>query len=208
MAKKGHGAPLICRELRRIETVIGFKTMGQYPEALDNISKKPHFVRLLTENYYQIHSFILSMVLNKTEAEDILQNTFVYMWEHFGDYRPGTSFLSWAVTIAKFQVLTYWKTKTRSKAHFSETALDLIAIENVRLSTQMDEQYEALQKCLKKLPEKELDFLKKRYMQGSSVKKIADDLGVSLNVVYKRLSKIKGILLDCVRQIITSQGVL
>ena len=87
-------------------------------------------------------------------------------------------------------------------------ALDLIAAENVRLSAQMDERYEALQKCLKKLPEKHFDFLKKRYIQGSSIKKIADDLGVSLNVVYKRLSKIKGILLDCVRQIITSQGAL
>jgi RNA polymerase sigma-70 factor (ECF subfamily) len=182
--------------------------MEQYPEALDNISKKSDFVRLMTANYYQIHSFILSMVLNKTEAEDILQNTFVYMWEHFGDYRPGTRFLSWAVTIAKFQVLTYRKTKTRSKTHFSETAMDLIAAENEKLSTQMDERHEALQKCLKKLPEKHLDFLKKRYIQGSSVKKIADDIGVSLNVVYKRLSKIKGILLDCVRRVIAGEGAL
>ena len=180
--------------------------MEQFSEALDNVNKKPHFVSLLTTNYYQIHSFIMTMVPNKADAEDILQNTFIYMWEHFGDYSPGTRFLSWAATIAKFQVLTYRKTRTRSKIQLSENALDLIAEENLRLSTQMDERYEALQRCLKKLPEEESDFLKKRFMQGNTVKKIAEDIGASLNVVYKRLSKIKGMLLNCVRQVIMSKG--
>ena len=176
--------------------------MDQYLGTSDNSDRKSHFVSLLTANYYQIHSFILTMVPNKTDAEDILQNTFIYMWEHFGDFKPGTKFLSWAVTIAKFQVLTYQKGISRSKIRLSETSLDLIAVENVKLSTKVDEMYEALQKCIKKLPEKELDFLKRRFMQGVSVSQIADDIGASLNVVYKRISKIKGMLLNCIRKII------
>lgn len=181
--------------------------MDQHSESADNVNKKPHFVSLLTGNYYLIHSFILTMVPNKTDAEDILQNTIMYMWEHFEDFSPGTRFLSWAVTIAKFQVLTYRKAMTRSKIHLSEAALDLIAEENVKLSTQADERYEALQKCLKKLSEREQDFLKKRFMYGSSVRKIAEDIGASLNVVYKRLARLKGILIDCIRQTMASQGV-
>jgi len=180
--------------------------MDQYSGSVDNANRKPHFVSLLTANYYLIHGFILTMVPNKTDAEDILQNTIVYMWEHFGDFKPGTRFLSWAVTIARFQVLTYRKAMTRSKIHLSETALDLIAEENVKLFTQADERYEALQKCLKKLPERELDFLKKRFMQDSSVRAIAEDIGASLNVVYKRLARIKGLLLDCIRQTLARQG--
>lgn len=181
--------------------------MDQYSEPQDNENGKPHFVSLLTANYYQIHAFVLTMVPNKTDAEDILQNTIMYMWKHFKDFELGTRFLSWAVTIAKFQVLTYRKTLKRSKIHLSDTALDLIAEENMKLSSQTDQRYEALQKCLKKLPEEELDFLKKRFMYGNSVRKIAEDIGSSLNVVYKRISKIKGILLDCVRRTLASQGV-
>jgi RNA polymerase sigma-70 factor (ECF subfamily) len=181
--------------------------MDQYSGSGDDASRKPHFVSLLTANYYLIHSFILTMVPNKTDSEDILQNTIMYMWEHFGDFSPGTRFLSWAVAIAKFQVLTYRKAMTRSKIHLSGAALDLVAEENVKLSTQVDERYEALQKCLKKLPERELDFLKKRFMQGSSIRELAEDIGTSLNVVYKRLAKIKGILLDCIRRTIAIQGV-
>ena len=179
--------------------------MAQYPESSDT-NKKPHFVSLLTLNYYQIHAFILTMVPNKTDTEDILQNTIIYMWEHFDDFSPGTNFLSWAVTIAKFQVLTYRKSITRSKVHLSETALDLLIENNVKFSTHTDERYEALQKCIGKLPEKEQDFLKKIFTQGSSVKNIAENIGASINVVYKRLSRLKGILLDCIRQTITSQG--
>ncbi len=181
--------------------------MDQYSESQDNDNIKPHFVSLLTANYYQIHAFILTMVPNKTDAEDILQNTIMYMWKHFKDYEPGTRFLSWAVTIAKFQVLTYRKTTKRSKIHLSETALDLIAEENMKISSQTDQRYEALQKCLKKLPDEELDFLKKRFMYGNSVRKIADDIGASLNVVYKRISRIKGILLDCIRRTLASQEI-
>jgi RNA polymerase sigma-70 factor (ECF subfamily) len=180
--------------------------MERFSESVENANSKPHFVSLLTANYYLIHGFILTMVPNKTDAEDILQNTIMYMWEHFGDFRPGTRFFSWAVTIAKFHVLTYRKAMTRSKIHLSDTALDLIAKENVELFTQADERYEALQKCLKKLPEREVDFLKKRFMHGDSVRKIADDIGASLNVVYKQLARIKGMLLNCIRQTIASQG--
>ena len=181
--------------------------MDKNSGSLDDTKRKPHFVNLLTANYYQIHAFILTMVPNKTDSEDILQNTIIYMWEHFGDFSPGTNFLSWAVTIAKFQVLTYRKAKTRSKVHLSETSLDLIIEDNIKLTTQADERYEALQKCLKKLPEKEQDFLKKLFMQGNSVKKIAEDIGTSLNVVYKRLSRLKGILLNCIRQAMANQEI-
>ncbi len=181
--------------------------MEQHSKSFDEKSRKPHFMSLLTANYYLLHSFILAMVPNKTDAEDILQNTFMYLWEHFGDFQPGTSFISWATTIAKFQVLTYRKTKTRSKVHLSEMALDLVAAESVKLSAQMDERYEALEKCLKKMPEKELDFLKKRFMQGSSVRKIAKDIGASLNVVYKRIAQLKGILLNCIHRMLASKGV-
>jgi RNA polymerase sigma-70 factor (ECF subfamily) len=181
--------------------------MDHYAEPQDNENSKPHFVSLLTANYYQIHAFILTMVPNKTDSEDILQNTIMYMWKHFEDFDPGTRFLSWAVTIAKFQVLTYRKTIKRSKIQFSDTALELIADENMKISAQTDQRYEALQKCLKKLPDDELDFLKKRFMYGNSVKKIADDIGASLNVVYKRITKIKGILVDCVRRTLAGQGI-
>jgi len=180
--------------------------MDPHSQPHESASGKQHFVSLLTAHYYQVHGFILTMVPNKTDAEDVLQNTIIYMWEHFNDFNPGTRFSAWAVTIAKFQVLTYRKKQTRSKLHFSEKAIDLIAAEHTRLSTQVDDRHEALQKCLEKLPQPDFDFLKKRFMRGLSVQKLADEIGTSMNVVYKKLSRLKGLLLNCVQRTLASQG--
>lgn len=181
--------------------------MESQSRSIENTDDKPLFVSLLTANYYKLHGFILTMVPNRTDAEDVLQNTIMYLWEHFSDFKPGTNFLAWAVTIAKFQILTYRKKMTRSKVHLSEKVLDLIALENEKLSSQADVRYEALQKCLKKLPETDMNFLKKRFMQGSSVKKLSEEVGISLQAVYARLSKLKSILLECIRRTLATQGI-
>ncbi|MBI9017815.1 MAG: sigma-70 family RNA polymerase sigma factor [Phycisphaerae bacterium] len=162
---------------------------------------------LLTANYYKIHSFILAMVPNKIDADDVLQLTVTYMWENFEDFEQGSNFIAWAITIAKYQVLTYRKKKKRNRLILSVEAIDLVVQENHNLYSEMDDRYEALKLCAKKLPTKELDLFKKRFVHDVSVKKIAEEVGVTSNVIYKRFSRVKGLLLDCVRRAISAGGV-
>ena len=161
---------------------------------------KTEFIELLTPSYYKIHSFILSLVANKDDAEDILQATIAYMWEHFEDFEQGTKFLSWAFTIAKFQVLTYRKKKKRSIIYFSDEAIQLIESENEKLSSEMDSRFDTLQKCIKMLRERDAVILKKRFENNISVKSLADEYEVTSNVIYKRLANIKKVLLRCVHK--------
>jgi len=163
-------------------------------------SDNAHFVSLLTHNYYRIHGFILNMVPNKTDAEDILQKTVTYMWEHFSDFETGTNFLAWAITIAKFQIFTYRKKQNRSRILLSTKALELIAVENEKLFDDMDERYEALKRCMAKLPKKEVDFLKLRYANNTTAKLIADKIGSTVSIVYKRVARLNGLLLKCIRR--------
>lgn len=158
------------------------------------------FVELLTPNYYKIHSFILALVPNKTDAEDILQSAISYMWEHFSDFRQGTNFLSWAFTISKFQVLTYRKKKDRSIILFNEEAIDLIAAENKTLSREIDVQLEALNTCMQKLDHRDSTFLKMRFEKSISVTDLSSEFKTSVNVIYKRLAQIKNRLLNCIHK--------
>lgn len=166
------------------------------------------FVRLLTHSYYRIHGFILSMVPNKQDAEDILQNTVTYMWEHLVDFKIGTNFLAWALTIAKFQILTYRKGKKRSRIMLSDEALELIAFENEKLLDETENLHEALKKCITKLPKKDVDLLKFRYSSGATAKLIADKIGSTANIVYKRIAHLNGLLLKCIRRELAGQEVL
>ena len=161
---------------------------------------KTEFIELLTPNYYKIHSFILSLVANKADAEDILQATIAYMWEHFEDFELGTKFLSWAFTLAKYQVLTYRKKKQRSIVYFSNEAIRLIESETEKLSEEMDRRFDTLQKCIKKLRDVDMTIINKRFENDISVKNLAVEYKVSPNVIYKRLAKIKKALLICVNR--------
>jgi len=167
---------------------------------LDKKSLNAEFVELLTSEYYKIHSFILSLVPNRTDAEDILQSTITYMWEHFSDFEKGTNFLSWAFTISKYQVLTYRKKKKRSIIHFSEEAMKYIERENKKLSHDLDARLDALNTCMKKLHSRNLKFIKKRFEKKISVIDLAAEFGISVNSVYKRLAQIKSLLLNCIHK--------
>lgn len=158
------------------------------------------FVELLTPNYYKIHSFVLALVPNQTDAEDILQSSISYMWEHFSDFRQGSNFLAWACTISKYQVLSYRKKKVRSIIHFNEEATELIAAENKTVSREIDAQLEALNTCMQKLNHVDLTFLKKRFEKSISVTDLSTEFKTSVNVIYKRLAQIKNRLLNCIHK--------
>lgn len=169
---------------------------------MDEKSLNSEFVEFLTPNYYKIHSFILTLVLNKADAEDVLQSAITYMWEHFNDFKKETNFLSWAFTIAKYQVLTYRKKKQRSRIHFDDNAIALIESENKKLSLEMEVRYNALDKCIKKLPYEELTYIKKHFGDNIPVIALASEFGISANMAYKRIARIKNLLLNCIRQVI------
>ena len=162
-------------------------------------NEKTSFVNLLTANYYRIHAYVLSMVPNDTDADDILQETVTLMWQNFDRFQAGTNFVSWAVTIAKFQVLRYQKQRKRSRMVLSDEVYDLLISENHTLQEQSHERFRALRECLQKLPEKEQAFIKLRYMDGATAKIVAQKIGSSIDAVYRHGAKLNDLLLRCVR---------
>jgi len=180
--------------------------MDMHPDINDS-NRNSKFLELLTPDYYKIHSFILTLVPNTTDAEDVLQSSIGYMLEHFHEFEQGTNFLSWAFTISKYHVLTHRKKKTRSKIQFGKQAIEMIEAENQRLSKEVDARYDALKQCMRKLPVDDLKLIKKRFEKSSSVKEFASEIGMSINVAYKRISHIKNLLLDCIqRTLVAGEG--
>jgi len=166
---------------------------------MDKNNRKGEFVEFLTPNYYKIHSFILSLVPNKADAEDVLQAAITYMWEHFEDFRQGTNFLAWAFTISKYQVMTHRRKTQRSIIQFSEEAIQLIEDENRRLAQESDQRLEILDGCMQALRTRDRMLISKRFEKKTSTKELAAELNMSVHVAYKRLARIKSLLLDCIR---------
>ena len=85
------------------------------------------FVALFVRHEAAIFSFVLAMVRNTADAEDVVQRARVTMWKSFDQYQSGTNFRSWAIQIAKNAALNHI-TKTRRDRHvFSEKLIVLLA---------------------------------------------------------------------------------
>ena len=117
----------------------------------DESSQTERFLQLLTVNNNRIYAFILGMVYSRSNAEDIMQETTIAMWRKFSEFQPGTDFVAWGVTFAKYQVLAFWQKHKHDPIQFSEeTLMTLMADADVMLN-QMDRRIDAMHVCLKKL---------------------------------------------------------
>ena len=62
------------------------------------------FVRLLGQNQRRIFLYVMSMVPDWNDAEEISQETNLILWREFGRFQQGTNFAAWASRVAFHQV--------------------------------------------------------------------------------------------------------
>src|SRR6185295_14130915 len=126
-------------------------------------------------------------------------NTNVVLWNKFADFQPGSNFFAWASRIAYYEVLSLMKQQRRNRT-FSDEALELLANEAVAMSDRSSERYEALEDCLSRLTPPDRELLQERYYYQRPPKQIAAAQSRSVHSVYRALSRIHNVLLNCVQR--------
>ena len=172
----------------------------------DGSSRTEAFLRLSMPAQRRLLGFILTLVPNQTDAEDILQETTMVMWRRFDEYRPGSDFVAWGITIARYKVLSYRKKYATSHVQFSDDVLDVLQAEAPDMLQQMDSRSEAVRKCLRDLAEKDLNLIKLRYGRGLTFKNISDLLGRSAQSIHKSLARIHNALILCLRRTVVTEN--
>src|SRR5690349_13775898 len=160
---------------------------------------REEFARLFSRNARRIYGFIMTLVFNHHDAEEVFQNTNVILWNKFAEFEPGTNFFAWASRIAYFEVLSLMKQKRRSHT-MSDESLELLANEAMTLSQTSSERLDALEECLGKLTADDRELLQERYYRQRPPKQIAATQSRSVHSVYRSLSRIHNVLLNCVQR--------
>ena len=157
------------------------------------------FVRLLTGNERRLKSYVLSLVPNLADAEQIAQDTSLRLWEQFDRYNPALGdFSAWARTIAHYQVMTYRKKLGRERIVFSSELVDLLAERAAAREPELAERQEALVDCLQKLPEHSRELIRLYYVVGVKVRAAAEKLGRTVAATEKAIVRIRRLLYDCI----------
>ena len=157
------------------------------------------FSQLLTQSQRRIYAFILTLIPNRAEAEDILQETNLVLCRKAGEYDPNKHFLAWAFKIARFQTLAHLKTRSRSPLVFQEDLMEKLSDDAENL-----EGFSSLQRslalCLEKLTKRNRELIRIRYEKGLSVEEAAKKLGKPKGTVSMALYRLRTALWRCVER--------
>jgi RNA polymerase sigma-70 factor (ECF subfamily) len=171
-------------------------------------AKSKQFLRLFLRNERRLYAYILTLLPNRTDADDVLQEASLVMWDKFDAGHPPADFAAWGCRIAYFKVLDFGKKRQRSRVLFSQPMLERIAETAVEQagSLQLDERREALYGCIEKLSARDRDLLARRFADGVTTQSAAAQVGRSVDAVYKALARIRQALFDCVTRALTKEG--
>lgn len=161
------------------------------------------YLRLLMQHDCWLAAYVYSLVPDRADADDMLQDCKVAMWKHFGSFEPGSNFRAWARRFAMHHILNYRRSeKRRPTTAVDDEFIEAVAAEIERRADLLDYRAEALHGCLRKLPEAHRKVVVWRYYEDCNVEEIAAKSARSVEAVYRLLSRIRGALNDCVsRQI-------
>lgn len=173
----------------------------------DDLNPEPHagepdreeFARQFSRHARRIYAFIMTLVFSHHDAEEVFQNTSVVLWNKFGEFRAGSNFFAWASRIAYYEVLSLMKQHRRAVT-LSEESLKALADEATALSDQTPARIDALDDCLSRLPTADREIIQERYFYQRPPKQIAQMRSRSLDSIYRALSRIHNLLLECVER--------
>lgn len=129
----------------------------QIIESLKDPSKKEAAFRLLVSTYKErLYWHIRKILLNHDDADDVLQNTFIKVWNGLDSFRAESSLFTWLYRIATNESITFLN--QRKRRMISELPDDA---EYLLSNLESDEYFDGnewqglLQKAIAQLPDKQ-----------------------------------------------------
>lgn len=166
------------------------------------------FVAQITQSQRQLHAFILSMVWNPVDADDVLQETNLVLWEKAAEFDNDRPFLPWAMRFAQWQARAWLKRQGRQRQRFisDDKLVELLADEAAEEVQAFDERQHALALCMQKLRPEQRDLIARRYEPEASVNAMAEAAGVTAKALSDRLRRIRHALLECIEKTLAREA--
>ena len=144
----------------------------------------------------QLYFFSLGYLKSASESEEIIQNTFLSLWEHRESLIDSVSVKNYLYTIATNNIYNYLKHQAVKRKFLDFVSTTLSEEDN---NTQQQLDFIGLEKTIEsyinKLPDQTRQIFKLSRFDGLSYQEIALQLGISVrtveNLVYRALKSIR-----------------
>ncbi|MDG0995022.1 MAG: sigma-70 family RNA polymerase sigma factor [Akkermansiaceae bacterium] len=169
--------------------------------------KEEQFLRLFVRHERELRGFAMTLLPNVVDAEDVVQDACVAMWQKIGDLQDESVFRPWAYSFVRFTALNKARKRNRSPLVFSEVLVNTLASESESEADLAQAEFDALQTCLKKLPTHQRDVVLQYYHSASAgMAEIASSLQKNVEALYKILQRAREALRLCIERQLTREG--
>ncbi|MDF1813096.1 MAG: sigma-70 family RNA polymerase sigma factor [Verrucomicrobiales bacterium] len=161
------------------------------------------FVRALTRHERVIRAYIRGAGITRPEdVDEIMQEVSLVAWRKFDQLDNADEFPVWACVIARYEILMFRRRHARDRLVFSEKVYELLAEQSLEevSSSMKEKRLNQLQQCVENLPPASRELVTAAYQPGSTIDKLASQLGKKTNTVYQQLWRIRRALEQCVEE--------
>lgn len=143
------------------------------------------FEQLINQYKERLYWQIRRMVINHEDADDILQNTFIKVWQALDQFRGESQLGTWIYRIASNETLSYIN---KRKRNLWEQSIDNEG-ENPANQLESDPFFDGneterqLQEAIGQLPEKQREVFLLKYYEGMRYEEMSRLLGTSIGAL-------------------------
>lgn len=172
----------------------------------DRSAAQQRFLSLFLRSEREIFRYVAVLVPNVAEAEDIVQQTAISLWEKFDAYDPNQPFTPWACRFALNKTRQWIERRQRWQALLGGALAEELAQRREELRPELEVRLKHLEGCLNKLPEEQRSLVEGYYYRRDSIDKLAVTSSRTVAATYKTLQRVRQALQSCIENAAKSEG--
>ena len=172
---------------------------------------KKEFEDVALQHMNALYSAALRMAKNKTEADDLVQDTYLRAYRFFDRFERGTSMKAWLFTILKNTFINNFKKRSKTPEHID---FDRLKLSEEEPASPNDPEEDLLYKAFDDEFKRAVDALPEEFRkvimlsdhEGRSYKEIAEKIDRPIGTVMSRLHRGRKLLRDSLREYASELG--
>jgi RNA polymerase sigma-70 factor (ECF subfamily) len=174
----------------------------------DQNAAQQRFLSLFLRSEREIFRYVAALVPNVADAEDIVQQTALALWEKFDAYDPSQSFTPWACRFALNKARQWIERRQRWQALLEGGLAEELAQRREELRPELEGRLKHLEGCLNKLPDEQRSLVEGYYYRRNGIEKLAEDSSRTVAATYKTLQRIRQALQTCIQDAAKPEGIV
>ncbi len=147
-------------------------------------SRERGFILLVKKYQQRLYWHIRRLLVDHNDADDVLQNTFIKVWQGLPQFRGESQLYTWLYRIATNEALSFMKKAQRNRSiPYEDGGADLCALSDNAPSISGDEISRKLQKAILMLPAKQRLVFNMKYFDEMKYTEISEVLGTSIGAL-------------------------